>query len=359
MFRYFLNYIKLLAKIRANNDCVIFYSEGSHHWFHIKDLLLKIKKTERVLFVTSSIEEYNIKSNSIESFVIGEGLMRNLFFKNVKCKFFITSMPDLGLYPFIKSLNVKSYIYLFHSMVSTHMAYRNKAFDNFDIILCCGEHHIRELRKKESIYNLKPKKLLKYGYYLLDELKKFEDTDNSITIAPTWGENSIFENKIDELEGLFKIKDYKFTLRPHPETLKRKQYISKQLFDLSKTYNNVKIDLNLINLERLSKSNMLITDYSGVAFDFAFGFKRPVIFLEGEKKINNFKYKDIDIVPIEIEIRKQIGLIVSNITSCEIKKAIKTIENNLVMFKRNISYFEKKLFFNSEERKKNIVKNIS
>ncbi len=346
--------------IRANNNCVIFYSEGSHHWFHIKDLLLKMKKTERVLFVTSSIEEYNIKRfNSIESFVIGEGLMRNLFFKNVKCKFFITSMPDLGLYPFVKSLNVKSYIYLFHSMVSTHMAYRNKAFDNFDIILCCGKHHIRELRKKESVYNLKPKKLFKYGYYLLNELKKYEGTDNSITIAPTWGENSIFENKIEELDDLFKMKYYKFILRPHPETLKRKPFISRQLIDLSKTYDNVKVDFTLINLERLSRSKILITDYSGVAFDFAFGFKRPVIFLAGEKKINNLKYKDIDLVPIEIEIRKKIGLIISNISSCEIKKAIKTIENNRVKFKRNISYLENRLFFNSEERRKNIVKKIT
>ena len=43
-------------------------------------------------------------------------------------------------------------------MISTHMGYKKKAFDYFDTIMCCGPHHLKEIRKNEKIEKLKKKK---------------------------------------------------------------------------------------------------------------------------------------------------------------------------------------------------------
>jgi len=49
-------------------------------------------------------------------------------------------------------------------MVSTHRVYREHAFDAYETIFCLGEHHIKEIRKTEQVYNLSKKILLNINY---------------------------------------------------------------------------------------------------------------------------------------------------------------------------------------------------
>ena len=57
------------------------------------------------------------------------------------------------------------------------------------------------------------------------------------------------------------------------------------------------------------KCDILITDWSGIGFEFALGLKKPVIFLDIEKKINNKDYYKFKIKPYEIKMRKKLGLV--------------------------------------------------
>ena len=53
----------------------------------------------------------------------------------------------------------------------------------------------------------------------------------------------------------------------------------------------------------------MISDWSGVALEYAFGFKKPVIFCDIPKKINNPKYLELGIIPLEEQIRSKVGTI--------------------------------------------------
>ena len=55
----------------------------------------------------------------------------------------------------------------------------------------------------------------------------------------------------------------------------------------------------------------MISDWSGAALDYALGFKKPVLFIDVPKKINNIDYKEIGIEPLEVSIRSKIGTIIS------------------------------------------------
>ena len=55
----------------------------------------------------------------------------------------------------------------------------------------------------------------------------------------------------------------------------------------------------------------MISDWSGISFEYAFTFERPVIFIDVPKKILNPNSDDISLEPIEISIRNKIGHVVS------------------------------------------------
>jgi hypothetical protein len=54
----------------------------------------------------------------------------------------------------------------------------------------------------------------------------------------------------------------------------------------------------------------LISDWSGAAFDYAFGLGKQVLFIDVPRKINNQRYAEIGIEPIEVTIRDLIGKVV-------------------------------------------------
>ena len=93
----------------------------------------------------------------------------------------------------------------------------------------------------------------------------------------------------------------------------------------------------------MSKSLTIITDFSGVAFDFAFSFERPVIFIDLKKKVNNLDYKKINIEPLEISVRKKIGVVINKNRPVEISKTVDTIEKKSHFTKKR--YKLKKIIF--------------
>ncbi len=64
--------------------------------------------------------------------------------------------------------------------------------------------------------------------------------------------------------------------------------------------------------DSLHNSDVMISDWSGAALDYAFGLNKPVIFVDVPRKVNNPDYKELDIEPFEAQIREKIGTIVSS-----------------------------------------------
>ena len=69
----------------------------------------------------------------------------------------------------------------------------------------------------------------------------------------------------------------------------------------------------------------MISDWSGAALEFGFGLERPVIFVDVPKKILNSKYKELEIEPLEVQIRDQIGIVLSTKDISEIGEVAKRL----------------------------------
>ena len=222
---------------------------------------------------------------------------------------------------------------MFHAVNSVHLQYKKGAFDNFDTIFCVGQHHVDEIRKTEALYDLKPKELVNIGYSWLEDLEEqylalkdsYDSVKKKIIIAPTWSRGNILETCIHSiLEKLIPL-NYDIIVRPHPEFIKRNKKDVHILQNRCVEIDNVSLETSSSSSTNIIEASLLITDWSGIAIEFIWGMNKPVIYIDTLKKIENNDYKELDIEPIEDQIRnlnenvlevkecKDIDIIINNI----------------------------------------------
>ena len=352
---------------------IVFYVENEHYTIYLKSLIETLVNEYglKVSYVTSSKTDPLLKSTNknISSFYIGDGVVRTKFFLNLKAKILIMTMPDLETFHIKKSkVYPVHYVYLFHSMVSTHLVYRRSAFEHFDSIFCVGNYQLDEIRSTEKLYNLKPKNLIRYGYSHLDNLlekyskrillPKNNENKLHILLAPSWSDDGLFENISEKVIDILLREGYKVTFRPHPMTQKKsKKKIDRMTEKFSKNESFL-LEQDIFNFDSFLFSDIMITDWSGAALEFAFAFEKPVLFIDVPKKINNPEYEKIPQVPIEVSIREKIGKIILPTDLELIPNEIKMLYGQTKELRDKITKIRNELIFNVGESKKDGAEEI-
>lgn len=306
-------YLSLLNSLKNNKKVdLIIYSEGGsyyHHFYTIIENLIESKINFN--YYTSDINDHCFINSKLasRSFYIGKGITRLLFFALLDCKILLMSMPDLDNFHIKRSNKNVHYIYVQHSLISMHMAYNKSAFNNFDTVFCSTNYHIKEITELEKLYNLRIKNKLKHGYGKIDFLRKYSKLNdynkNQVLIAPSWHRKSLIDHVDVIIENLL-LNDFKIIFRPHNETIIRSPKTISKIILKYNNFQNFSFD-NHLNNNSIIKSEFLITDWSGIAYEFAFCTLKPVLFVNTQKKINNNNYQKINLVPFEISSRTQIG----------------------------------------------------
>ena len=305
--------IKLIKFIKdLNKDSIIFFSESKNYANYFKKIIdcLTYEHKKKVNFITLDTNDDSFQDNDkVKKLLLSKRLLQIIFFQFVKCRFFILTMTNLNNSYLLKSKFCKEYLYIFHSMNSAHGIYEQDALKHYDTICCNGDYHLNEIKKLESLFGFKKKKLLKSGYPyfdLIEEKKKKNEIPldkKLILIAPSWNENkqSMLELYCDSIIEKLISKNFKIILRPHPEHFKRSLDTINQL--KNKYKNKIVVEENIKSLDSLFKSNLLITDWSGIAFEYLFCLNKKVVSIETPPKIMNKNYKILDIELFEEKIK--------------------------------------------------------
>lgn len=239
----------------------------------------------------------------------------------------VTTVPDLQSYHLKRSIVREDieYINVFHAPVSTMMQYKETAFDHFDTVFCIGPHHIEELRRREEMKGLKKRNLVKAGYGLFDELREryrtfqisanagnsTENETKKILIAPSWQNDNIFETCIDEILDLLLGRGYLVTLRPHPQFMR---LFPERIADIQQRYKRfvevgeLIFECDFSGNESIYTSDLVITDWSGIAYEFVYCTLKPCLFINTPQKIMNPNYESYNIEPMELKIRNKVGI---------------------------------------------------
>jgi YidC/Oxa1 family membrane protein insertase len=309
-----------------------------------------------ICYVTSVKDDpiFSTANKNIHPFYVGDGTARTKFFLTLKAKILIMDMPDLETFHIKRSkVHNVHYIYIFHSMFSVHSYLRKGAVDNFDTIFCVGEHHEKEIRETERVYGLKQKNLLQYGFGRLDKLlKEREDlkgnkTDEKlIIIAPSYGEKNLLEICGEKLIEILLKENFKVLLRPHYRILDDSTKLINSIKGKFAKNENFIFEEGIIPSESFHNSKCLISDWSGISFEYAFVFEKPVIFIDVPKKILNSEFDKISSEPIEITIREKIGKTVSPDNLDKIPDLIKKIDIDSNLISDEIKEIRSKTVFN-------------
>ena len=345
-------------EIQKKKNEIIFYSEGSHDTIYFEEIIkiLVNKYSKNIIILTSDRNDicYKLKSENINVFYIGFGLLRTLIFFLIKSELFITSLPDIESYYLKRSrVHKTKYIYIFHSVNSTNACYNKRAFDNYDYIFCRGKHHTSEILENEEINNLKKKILIEHGCPIFDTLIKNLRKNNSsiknILIAPSWNKyNELIDLNLEKLINELYLNNFNVTIRFHPMTVRKKLSKIKKLETRFKNIKNIKFASKMEDKDDLYTNDILITDWSGICWEFSLMLGKPTIFINTPMKIMNKDYYKFKNKALEIEIREKIGFLFN---TNEYQKLIEKLNspdflnqfNNKI---KNIEYYREFMFFN-------------
>jgi len=321
------NELRRFRRLPQSARSIVFYAEDATSWVHFEGMVraLASESGRGVCYVTSSPADPVLteRQPGINPFYVGEGAVRTAFFLQLRADVAVMTMPDLGTYQVKRSMvHPVHYVYVFHSLVSTHMAYRPGAFDQYDTILCAGPHHVRELRAAESEYGLAPKNLVEHGYGRLDALmQRWKRTPATpihdgnekahVLVAPSWGPSGLLESHGAELCHILLSAGFRVTVRPHPLTLKAHPGVIRRLRDDFGTGRGFDLETDVASSDSFASADIMISDWSGAALEFAFALERPVLFVDVPRKINNPRYEEIPLEPREVTIRGDIGEVIS------------------------------------------------
>jgi YidC/Oxa1 family membrane protein insertase len=343
--------INTIIKFNNIKPKFIFFSEGKSYQKFSKPIINVLNKEFPNQVYYLSIDKYDkIKEDGIKNYFINYFLI-NFFFNNIKAENLFLTITDLDNHSIKKTNKIDKYIYYFHSPNSTTKCYTNKAFDNYDIILCNGNFQIEEIRAREKLRNLKKKKLIPTGYFYLDSLinkTDYKRSDNEILIAPSWNYNhkSFINENFIELIDILINKNFKVIFRPHPEHYKRSKKVLKKIQDkfIKKKFI---FDNDSENVNSMEKARCLITDSSGIAIEYIVAFKRPVLYFDELDKIHNNEFNDYaNLKTIDKSMKDNFGYIFKKENFESIDLIISEADQNLKKKISNLDYFIKKNFAN-------------
>lgn len=357
LFTEISDWIRFVFRTPQQEKAIVFYSEHASYWAYFEGLVETIEREadSPFCYVTSDPDDpiLDRRDGRIHAFYLRHLLPFFMVF--VKCKAFVMTVTELDLLHLRRSIHPAHYIYVFHSLNSSHMAYRHRAFDHYDSILCCGSYQMKEIRRDEALRNLPEKELVEGGYYRVERVYRAaqelgigasnQQSRRCVLVAPSWAAHNVLEEHGIALAESLLAADYEVIMRPHPETNKRHPDLVNEFAGHFEADDRVTVERSVVSDESLLRADVLITDWSGIAQEYAFGTERPVLYLDVPRKVHNDRYEELGLEPFEASIRSKVGLVFPTSEIPNIDQAIDRLIRERDQYRDQIKELREKNLF--------------
>lgn len=342
------------------NKHLVFYSESSGFYKYYKGIIEYILKNTNIAvhYITSDPNDqvFAISQSQprLKPYYIAEKRLITLMMK-LDCDVMVMTMPDIENFHIKRSYVRKDieYVYVPHCIDSINMTMRTGAVDYYDSVLCVGKHQKEEITNTEAVYGLPHKTLVDWGYTLLDEMRAqyaasaHEDKPGKkILIAPSWQKDNIVDSCLEEILDTLKGRGYQITVRPHPQEVRLKQAYMEQLEAKYAADRDVEIQTDFSSNSTVFEADLLITDWSGITYEYAFTTLRPVLFIDTPMKVMNPEYEKINTPPINIWMREVIGAVVKPDELEKLPEAVERLLSGRDEYRERIDRFVHEYVYN-------------
>ena len=266
---------------------LVIFSDGKQYWKVFAPICKELSaRGQEVVYYTMSEDDPALSANlpGMTAEFIGEDNRAFTKLNFLKANVVFSTTPGLDVYQWKRSKDVDFYVHIPHAPNDITL-YRMFGIDYYDAILLSGDYQVKQIRQMEAKRELPAKDVVTVGIPYMDDMAARLDSvgaaeahERTVLLAPSWGDSALFGvygGKI--IEKLLET-GYHVIVRPHPQSFKSEKELMDKLME--KFPNSEKLEWNRDsdNFEVLRRSDILISDFSGVTFDFSLIYDKPVIY---------------------------------------------------------------------------------
>ena len=268
---------------------IVFFTDSKRYETIFKPLCDEMERREqRAAYYTVSPDDPILQQTYkyIKTEFIGEGNRAFARMNLLRANIVLSSTPGLDVYQWKRSRDVAWYVHVLHAPNDVTI-YRMFGLDYFDAVMVSGEYQIEELRQLEKLRNLPEKETVLAGLPHLDALREkllsadpVPEHETTVLLAPSWGPSSIFNTYGSSLIDKLISTGYHIIIRPHPQTKQSEKPMLDKLMAAYPENDRLEWNFDNDNFDVLHRSDILISDFSGVIFDFSLVFEKPIIYAD-------------------------------------------------------------------------------
>jgi len=303
----------------------VVFCEGAQYITVFLPVLEVFEKRQTKVYYLTSVKDdpaFAAKYNYVTPEYIGEGNVAITKLNMLIADVCLMTTPSLNVYQLKRSKGVKHYAHVLH-MPNDATTYRMFGLDYFDSVLLSGDYQKKDLQKLEEIRNTPKKELITVGCPYLDTLqKKFDNFKNkqkadkstnfTVLVSPSWGKEALLLKYGSKLLDPLVKTGFTIIVRPHPQSKKSETAMLEKLQARYKDTTTLQWDFERDNIGAMIKSDVMISDFSGIIFDYTFLCDKPFLYVNTDINLDCYDAGDLleldpPIQPWQFAILPKIG----------------------------------------------------
>ena len=323
--------------VDASYKTYVIYNEGNQYWNVFKPVTDEFEKRKiPLMYYTSSKTDpiFDQKYEFVTSEYIGEGNTAFAKLNMLSAGFVLMTTPGLQVYQLKRSKSVKHYSHVLH-MPNDATTYRLFGLDYFDSVLLTGDYQKDDIRTLEKNRGINSKDLVTVGCSYLDVLSEKinsipaeENHVFTVLVSPSWGEVGVLKRFGERLLDPLAATGWKIIVRPHPQSKKSEADMLKRLEERYKDYANVEWDFNLDNIYSMKKADIMISDFSGIVFDYTFLCNKPVMYVNTDMDLRPYDAYDLNKQLWQFSVLEKMGIKLEEKDFANIKEVIQNASDS-------------------------------
>lgn len=323
--------------VDASYKTYVIYNEGNQYWNVFKPVTDEFEKRKiPLMYYTSSKTDpiFDQKYEFVTSEYIGEGNTAFAKLNMLSAGFVLMTTPGLQVYQLKRSKSVKHYSHVLH-MPNDATTYRLFGLDYFDSVLLTGDYQKDDIRTLEKNRGINSKDLVTVGCSYLDVLSEKinslpaeENHVFTVLVSPSWGEVGVLKRFGERLLDPLAATGWKIIVRPHPQSKKSEADMLKRLEERYKDNANVEWDYNRDNIYSMKKADIMISDFSGIVFDYTFLCNKPVMYVNTDMDLRPYDAYDLNKQLWQFSVLEKMGIKLEEKDFANIKEVIQNASDS-------------------------------
>ena len=266
---------------------LVIFSDDKRYWQTFEPVVRELNSRGfDVTYLTASEDDAALSASypHLKAQFIGKGNKAFAKMNFLKASIVLSSTPGLDVYQWKRSKDVRWYVHLPHGANDHTTGYRMFGLDFYDAVMMSGDYQEEAMRELEKLRRRPAKEAVMVGIPYMDEMvlrlnRSPEPAPHprTVLVAPTWGADSLLNRFGSALIDPLLESGYHIIIRPHPQSFSAEKDRMEELMRKYPASSRLEWNRDANNFEVLRRSDIMISDYSGVMLDFAFVFDKPVI----------------------------------------------------------------------------------